>query len=209
MFLIKNKKNIIISTSFIFIGTVSTMTVQADLPKPYKQVCPQLDLNNPLLTSEQRNFKNICDNIIGQNDKDDNVAVAALRHEEAATQGNASLESSRKHANNVSNRINILRQSTKGAGSGDDNGLLGSSRWGFFANVGYNKGDRRKTVEVDGAGGLGDANQATVQGERAFDFDGKELSVGLDYRLPGEKMIIGGALGYNKLNSNFTAQSGI
>jgi hypothetical protein len=213
-FLIKNRKNIVAPLSLLVIGSVTTIDICAEEEKkitPYQEVC--LELNKPVGNlSQQENFKLICNKIFlgppNRNDSKDDEAIAALRHEEVAVQGNASLESSRKHASNVTQRINVLRQSTKGGASGDDNGLLESSRWGFFTNVGYNKGDRRKTVEVDGAGGLGDATKATVKGERAFDFDGKELSIGLDYRLPGEKIIIGGALGYNKLNSHFTAQSG-
>ncbi|MCK5905572.1 MAG: autotransporter outer membrane beta-barrel domain-containing protein, partial [Gammaproteobacteria bacterium] len=152
--------------------------------------------------------KNICNNIVGLNDKADNDAVAALRHEEVATQGNASLESSRKHTASISQRINTLRQSKVGGGSGDDNDLLEASRWGFFTNIGHNKGDRVKTIGVTGVGALGDASQATVQGEQAFDYDGNDLSVGLDYRFPDDKFIVGGSLGYNKLDSRFTTQAG-
>ncbi len=206
MSLIKNRKNIIVSASCIVIGAISITTVQAQLPEPYKQVCGGLGSNNSP-TPEQQNFKNICNDIIVKADSDDNEAIAALRHEELSVQGNASLDSSRKHTNHVTARINGLRQSITGGASGDNNGLLESSRWGFFANVGYNKGDRKQTIGVDGAGALGDASQATVQGERAADFDGNELSIGLDYRLPGEKMIVGAAFGYNKLNSHFTDQN--
>jgi outer membrane autotransporter protein len=136
----------------------------------------------------------------------DDVAVAALRHEELAAQGSVSLESSAKHTNNVTQRINALHQMSKGGSSGD--ALLDSSRWGFFANIGYNEGDRTQTVGVSGVGQLGDTNEPIVQGERAFDFDGKELAIGLDYRFPGEKLIIGSALGYTKLDSQFTGNTG-
>ncbi len=206
MSLIKDRKKTIISVASLIISTISITTVQAQLPEPYKQVCASLGSNNSP-TDEQQNFKNICNNVIAQEDGTDNEAIAALRHEELSVQGNASLDSSRKHTNQITTRINGLRQSLKGGASGDDNGLLESSRWGFFANVGYNKGDRKQTIAVDGVGALGDASQATVQGERAADFDGNELSIGLDYRFPGEKIIVGTAFGYNKLNSHFTDQN--
>lgn len=192
--------------SYLFIGVITTNSVYADLPDPYKQVCISLGGKNTL-TDTQQNFTRICNNIVKQSTQVDDKAVAALRHEEVATQGNASLESSEKHINSVSQRINVLRQKAGGS-SGDNNDLLASSRWGFFANVGYNKGDRKKTVNVSGAGQLGDASQAIVQGERAFDFDGNDVSIGLDYRFLGNKFIAGGSLGYNKLESEFTNQIG-
>ena len=214
MFLIKNRKNITASLSLLVIGGVTTVNLHAEGITSYQEVCGELDKlkGNQKLTSEQTNFTLICNKIfLGPPKKDnseDDEAIAALRHEEVSVQGNTSLESSRKHSNNITQRINVLHQATKGGASGDDNGLLESSRWGFFTNVGYNKGDRRRTVKVGGVGGLGDATEAVVTGERATDFEGHELSIGLDYRLPGEKVIIGSALGYNKLNSQFTAQSG-
>lgn len=211
MSLIKNRKNITIPVSCLLIGAVSITSVQAKLPESYAEVCKNL----PNINSDPKkdNFKQICNNIIRIGDDDrvntdeDDEAIAALRHEEVSVQGNASLESSRKHSNHIKARINGLRQSIKGGGAGDDAGLVESSRWGTFANVGYNKGNRKQTVGVDGTGSLGDHRQASIQGERAADFDGNELSIGLDYRFPGEKIIVGTALGYNKLNSHFTDQN--
>ncbi len=203
----KKQKIIMTSISCFFTAIMTTESVYADLPAPYKQVCISLGSKNSL-TPEQQNFKNICNKIVGLDDKADNDAVAALRHEEIATQGNASIESSRKHTASISQRINTLRQSKVGGSSGDDNNLLEASRWGFFTNIGHNKGDRIKTVGVTGVGALGDASQAMVQGERAFDYDGSDLSIGLDYRFPGDKFIVGTALGYNKIESTFTTQAG-
>ena len=215
MFLIKNRKNITVSLSLLIIGGVTTVNLHAAEEEKektsYQEVCGalgQLEKDDQTLTSEQTNFTLICNKIFGPeplSKNDEQKAIAALRHEEVAVQGNASLESSRKHTNNITQRINVLRQPTKGGASGDSNGLIESSRWGFFSNVGYNKGDRKQAVDIES---LGNKKQAIVQGERATDFNGRELSIGLDYRLPGEKIIIGGALGYNKLNSHFTAQSG-
>ncbi len=190
----------------LFIATISSNNIYADLPAPYKQVCIKLG-ENITLNQQQQNFKIICDKIIAQGDAEDNKAIAALRHEEVAAQANASLASSKRHSDNITKRINSLHQSRKGGAAGDDNGLIASSRWGIFSNIGYNKGDRQQTVGINGAGALGDASQTIVQGERAADLDGKELSIGIDYRLPGEKIIVGGALGYNKLNTRFTDQN--
>ena len=195
--------------SGLIISTIATTNSYADLPKPYLNTCLELEgleKSGQKLSDSQKNFTNICGNVVRIPDNQDDNAVAALRHEELAAQGSVSLESSTKHTNSVTQRINTLHQTNKGGGSGD--GLLDSSRWGFFANIGYNEGDRTKTVNVSGAGQLGDAKKATVQGERAFDFDGKELAIGIDYRFPGEKLIVGSSLGYTKLDSQFAANAG-
>ena len=185
---------------------------QAELPEPYLQVCRGLGgaAGQQEFTDEQKNFQNICNNLFGQPDAEDNDSVAALRHEEVAAQGTAAVQSSKRHLANVNARIGNLRKFAVGGASGDDeeSELLGSSRWGFFTNGNYNGGDRAQTVGVPGSGGLGDASIEVVQGERAFDFDGQDLSFGVDYRFPNEKMILGTALGYNKQDSDFKTQYG-
>ena len=218
----KNTK-LVLAMAFVS-GVASSGVALAELPTPYLQVC--LNLPSPPgpgatpsdgwldLTDEQQNFKDICNNIAGQSDDEDDTAVAALRHEEVAAQGAAAIESSKRHMSNVSARINAVRQAASGGGAGDENKLLESSRWGGFANGNFNKGDRTQTVDVSGAQGLGDASVeastigGVVQGERAFDFEGQDLSLGVDYRFPGEKMILGAALGHNQQESDFTTEAG-
>jgi outer membrane autotransporter protein len=207
MVIMSNKNKTVTLFSGLIISSIVATNSYAELPKAYLNTCLGLEkLDAKSLSKNQQNFLNICGNVVQIGNNEDNEAVAALRHEELAVQGNASLESSAKHINNITQRINTLHQSNKGSGSGD--GLLESSRWGFFTNIGRNEGDRKQTVGVSGVGELGDASKAIVQGERAFDFDGKELAVGLDYRFPNEKLIIGSSLGYTKLDSEFTGQAG-
>ena len=188
--------------------TIYSQLAHADLPAPYKEICIGLSQTENL-TQAQQNFQNICNNIVARPDAEDNTAVAALRHEEVAAQGTAAIESANQHTNNLHKRIATLRQSSQGGGAGDEqNELLDSSRWSFFANGGTNKGKRTQTVDVAGTNGLGDASQDIVQGERALDFDGNELIIGVDYRFPGEKLILGSALGYNQQNNEFQNQNG-
>jgi outer membrane autotransporter protein len=209
MSLMIGKKIIAISISSLCISFTATTNVYAALPTPYSDVCKKLKGLNKIkrLENQQKiNFLDICNRIAEQDDATDNEAVAALRHEEVAVQGNISIASSKNHTNNVAQRINSLHQTNKGGASGDDNGLLSSSRWGLFANVGYNEGNRRKTVEVTGVNGLGNAAETTIRGERAYDTDGKEFLFGIDYRFPNEKFIVGGSVGYNKITSEFTGK---
>lgn len=205
-----NKKIVSIATLITCAyGVGFNGVAHAGLPLPYLQVCLGFG-ETPPVTDEQINFQNICNNLAVRPDDADNTAVAALRHEEVAAQGTNAIESSKRHVSNVNARMNMVRQAVSGGGSGDDEGneLLESSRWGFFANGNVNKGDRTQTVGVPGGGALGDASTEVVQGERAFDFNGQDLSLGFDYRFPGEKMIMGGALGYNRQTSDFTTEDG-
>jgi len=201
--------NGVITTVIGVCALALTNTAYADLTEPYKQVCISLG-SATQNTDERRNFQSICNNLVVISDADDNDAVAALRHEEVAAQGTTALESSRRHVSNISARIGIIRRAAVGGSSGDvdDNELLESSRWGVFGNGNFNNGDRTQTVKVSGGEALGDASTEIVQGERAFDFEGKDLSVGIDYRFPGDKMIIGTALGYSRLTSDFTTEKG-
>lgn len=207
-----SKKIIVISVSSFYISFAVIPPAYAALPTPYGDVCGKLNdiskKGKEELTGEQENFRVICNVIAGQNDKDDNEAVAALRHEEVAAQGDAALASSKNNTNTIAQRIKVLHQIKKGGSSGDEQGLLASSRWGFFANVGHNEGDRKKTVDVTGVKGLGNAAKAEVQGERGYDTDGQEMLLGIDYRFPKNTFIVGSSIGYNKTTSLFTEQAG-
>ncbi len=72
-----------------------------------------------------------------------------------------------------------------GGSAGDS--LVGS--WGLFANVNYADGDRDGTDR-----------------ENAFDYDTYGATVGADYRL-SDRTIIGGLIGYEKIDSDFDSNS--
>lgn len=79
-----------------------------------------------------------------------------------------------------------------GGGSADEvNDLLASTRWGAFVNGEFIFGEKDEST-----------------GERGFDFDSRGITAGLDYRLPGDKTIIGAAIGYNDYDSSFSSQVG-
>lgn len=197
-------------------GIGSSHVAKAGLPTPYLQVCQQLG-GLEERTDVQQNFSNICNQVAGLPNGEsgstgggaDDIPVANLRHEEIAAQGTVSMESAKRHVGGVAKRVGVLRQSIRGGGAGDeDNELLEMSRWGFFSNVSSGKGERAQTIGVSGANALGDSTVSITQGERAFDFKGKELTVGVDYRFPGEQLIIGGAAGYTQQNGDFVTQWG-
>ena len=82
-------------------------------------------------------------------------------------------------------------------GGGEENDLLKNSRWSLFANGEFAFG--KKNRGFDGTVSSGDRN---------FDFNSKGLTIGADYRFPGEKLIAGVALGYKDFDADFTSQEG-
>ena len=86
-----------------------------------------------------------------------------------------------------------------GGSAGDEtNELLSGSRWGLFASGDYAFGERRRSGD----------DQVLRSGDRNFDFKSTGLTIGADYRLPGDKFIVGGAIGYKDFDADFTTQEG-
>lgn len=189
--------------------------VLAGLPDPYKTVCQTIGGSNDR-TQAQQNFFDICSPIAGEPNPDPTV-IASLKHEEIAAQGTSTLQASREQLSNVLSRMGELHQgvtgsvaSIAGGAAGDDDvSVLDANRWGFFVNGDIRTGDRKQTVSTDVLGEVNaGAGNVISSGERSFDFDRNEVTVGADYRLPGEKMVLGAAAGYNKQNGKFTSESG-
>lgn len=145
--------------------------------------------------------------------------------EEVVSQGKALLNGAERQVSNVRARLNKLRSSdgdrgldvsdielnildaaipsavtgdVLGGAAGDDiDSLFEETRWGAFANGEYAFGDKNR----------GD-DRAPGSGDRNFDFNSKGLTVGADYRFPGEKFIAGAALGYKDFEAEFSSQGG-
>jgi uncharacterized protein YhjY with autotransporter beta-barrel domain len=140
--------------------------------------------------------------------------------EETSTQSSHILRSAQKQLGNIRSRLDKLR-TTKGergfdvsgatlniqgetlsgnllgGGAGDGDGLLENSRWGVFTNGEYGFGGQQ---------GMSDLSVGS--GDRNFNFNSQGLTVGADYRFPGEKIMTGGAVGYKNFDTVFTTQEG-
>lgn len=206
-------------SSIGFLGIIMAEQVKADLPDPYKQVCVELQTPSGNydydLTLAQRNFVNVCNAIADLSNDTDDALVASLRHEEAAAQGSSTLKTSQQQMANLAQRLAILHKNhNQGGSAGDDSqaNVLDANRWGIFINGDLNNGNRKKTVDITGTNGLGDAsieNSGMVsQGERAYEFNNKQVTMGADYRLPSEKFILGAALGFNRQDGSFKSDAG-
>ncbi|MFK8014106.1 MAG: autotransporter outer membrane beta-barrel domain-containing protein, partial [Gammaproteobacteria bacterium] len=137
---------------------------------------------------------------------------AALRWtaaEELAAQGSAATEFSNSQLSNLASRINALRFGARGfsiagayiptqrddvrvaqAGSGRRGGGASAdgntfSSWGGFIN---------------GSFGYGSKDDTDL--ENAFDFDGSELTIGVDYRF-ANNIVLGGMLGWTRQTIDF------
>ena len=140
--------------------------------------------------------------------------------EETFSQSSAVLASATRQMGNIRSRLDKLRISGGkrgvdisnaslniegtsipvgmfGGAAGDSNELLENSRWGLFANGEYAFGDKDQGKDL-----------IVSTGGRNFDFHSKGLTFGADYRLSGEKIILGGAIGYKDFDVDFTTQSG-
>ena len=141
--------------------------------------------------------------------------------EEVSTQGNAVLGGANRQLNNVRARLDKLRgnggqrgvdvsgvgfniqgstlpSGLLGAAAGDENELLADSRWGVFANGEYAFGKKSNN----------DIDTMIAAGDRNFDFNSKGVTLGVDYRFPGEKVVFGTALGYKDFQVDFSTQLG-
>lgn len=215
------RKKWIYSSVLSALAVLACGTARAELPQGgFIQTCERLNgitgVAPTTPTTAQTNFKAICSGpaggVAGVGDAADNTAVSALRHEEAAAEGTTTQQSSQKQVSNLQERMEEVREDD---GTNDSSSaLLESSRRSFFINGGFRNGEGEKTNDDAGFGNgvtpgtLADPERATVvQGERAFDTDGQEITVGMDYRLEDEKTIVGAALGYDQREVEFTDQS--
>ncbi|MGB0848591.1 MAG: autotransporter outer membrane beta-barrel domain-containing protein, partial [Thiolinea sp.] len=145
--------------------------------------------------------------------------------EEVVSQGRALLNGATRQLGNVRARLNKLRTSdgergldisgidlniqdaaipsavTEGAlggAAGDEiDGLFEETRWGAFVNGEYAFGDKNR----------GD-DKKPKSGDRNFEFNSKGLTLGVDYRFPGERFIAGAALGYKDFEAEFSSEDG-
>lgn len=132
--------------------------------------------------------------------------------EELAAQGAAATEFTNSQLSNLASRLNALRFGARGfsvagffdpsnntdtrhaysgigkrgAGASADEGQKYSA-WGGFLNGSYGYGRKNDTAL-----------------ENAFDFDGSELTLGLDYRF-SNNFVLGGLVGYKKQDIEFDA----
>lgn len=209
---------------FFYVGLISILAsnnAMAELPQGgFIQTCERLNgitgTAPATLSTAQSNFKAICSGpaggVAGITDANDNTAVSALRHEEAAAGGTTTSQSSQKQVSNLRERMDEVREEDTTASSD----LLENSRRSFFINGGFRNGEAKKTNDETGfgngvtAGTPTDPERATiVQGERAFDIDGQEVTVGMDYRLEDEQTIVGASLGFDRREAKFTDQSAL
>ena len=138
--------------------------------------------------------------------------------EELAAQGSSATQFSNTQLNSLASRISALRFGARGgpsafnatrgtiwagrdrraAGGGasadPDTGSI-ASRWGGFLDGSFGYGNKEDTTDpFNPAGSTGS--------EDAFDYDGQEGTVGVDYRLR-DQFVIGGLLGYTKRRIDF------
>ncbi len=173
------------------------------------------------LTSDQTSF--LTSNCEANSQEEADLINRNFEPEEVAAQSNAVLGSAKQQLRNVRSRLDRLRSNgaqrgvdvsganvniqgasfslgylSGGGGESEVNELLKSSRWGVFANGEYafGKGDQNNNDTTFGTG------------DRNFDFNSKGLTIGADYRFPGEKMIAGAALGYKDFSADYSTQDG-
>ena len=197
------------------------IVAQRDTPEPEElndQICAALVDSVGSVSELMDNDKKYYDS----NCKDQTTTTLRnFEPEEIATQTNAVLGAANRQLRNIHSRLDKLRSSNGqrgidvaganlniqgttlsigllgGGASGDENELLKNSHWGLFANGEYafGKKDRGNDLKVG-------------SGDRNFDFNSTGLTVGVDYRFPGEKMIAGAAIGYKDFESDFSDQKG-
>lgn len=133
--------------------------------------------------------------------------------EELAVQGSMATQFSNSQISNLTARLNALRfgatgfsiagvydptgrdadpvvasldrESPRGGGASADYLGANYSRWGGFVNGAFGWGSKKPTGRED-----------------AFDYDGSEVTLGLDYRLPNN-IVVGGIFGYGEQTVDF------
>jgi uncharacterized protein YhjY with autotransporter beta-barrel domain len=126
--------------------------------------------------------------------------------EELAAQGSSATQFTTSQLNSLSSRISALRFAASGARAGSAYNLRSGE--GLFAANGGAGGDdtsiaSRWSAFVDGSFGYGSKDDTSdpfnpagsTGAEDGFDFDGQEITAGVDYRL-NNNIVIGVLLGY-------------
>lgn len=176
-----------------------------------RRVCPQLRAlvvtNNA--TSDEQNLFVRCNRVINAigGVEAQSPALQALTAEEANTAQTNMVEIGTANRSQIANRLVTLRNagagasvaslygpgrfsySTTGGAAGDSDGALGDGRLGVFVQGSYGSGDKDPTSF-----------------EAGYDISATDVTAGVDYRV-SENGVVGLALGYNKVDSDFTRDS--
>jgi len=136
--------------------------------------------------------------------------------EELAAQGSSATRFAGGQLNSLASRISALRFGARGfkvarADAGEDERLAGTSEHqiGGAASADEIGIAKRWGGFIDGSSGYGRQNDTTnlanAGSEDAFDYDGLELTGGIDYRL-GESTVVGLILGYTNRSIDFDSR---
>src|SRR5690606_6522947 len=133
------------------------------------------------------------------------LALRWTAAEELSAQGSMATEFANGQLSSLAGRLSALRFGSTGFGTAAAFELMRRSapmvaqvggaaapetsetysRWGGFVNYGFGYGSRAPTLLED-----------------AFDFDGSEITLGVDYRL-SSKLVLGGLVGFTRQNIDF------
>jgi outer membrane autotransporter protein len=181
--------------------------------------CPQLaGMSN--LTPQQQDLLARCSELVvnAEDDPDDvGRALGEMLADEATSQNNAALTAANNQLDNLKARFAALRAGARGVdlaglnvlvpggalsfgllpsaivlGAGEPPEEVGSdfSRWGFFATGTIGRGERDPDTYDPG-----------------FEYDSYDITAGIDYRFT-ESWILGGALGFNRNNTDLPDDRG-
>jgi outer membrane autotransporter protein len=123
--------------------------------------------------------------------------------EEFAAQGSSATEFSNSQLSSLASRVAALRFATRGRGggaSGDSEG--GAKRWGGFINGSYGYGSKDDTSDPF------ELTTGTNGNEVGFDFDGQEMTLGVDYRI-NDSWVVGALGGYTQRDVDFDSSVSI
>jgi len=152
---------------------------------------------------------------LGLNQQELGFALRWTAPEELAAQGSAATQFTNSQLGSLASRISALRMSALGRTAHNDRhgGSLwalggGASaddsiakRWGGFVNGAYGYGRKDDTTDPFGTSGTSGA-------EDAFDFDGREVTLGIDYRLR-DNLVFGALLGFSDRRVDFDSAASI
>jgi outer membrane lipase/esterase len=184
----------------------STNANNRSLAMAMDSVCTQLrESSDSELGAGRRNLLERCNGLDALAENDPEAANEALRQiapEETIALMRSTSESTRTQTSAVSQRVGQLQAGNNrftfngmvsssqgsGGGAGDDEPIW--SALGFFASV------QHQSAERD-----------TTNLESGYKSSGNSFTMGLDYRL-SDKWVMGGALGFNQNDLNYSAQNG-
>jgi outer membrane autotransporter protein len=139
--------------------------------------------------------------------------------EELAAQGSAATRFSGSQLNSLASRISALRFGARGFSVVDADisseerfASLGGSSLGGGASADADDLVKKWGGFIDGSFGYGrqddTTNLPTPGSEDAFDYDGLDVTVGLDYRF-GQRIVVGAILGHTKRRIDFDSSQSI